>query len=138
MKCGYCKHFGLWDENGTITGFKCKAQNLKMDCDTANQERNCAEYVEELEFKTKEDVADFVFDRKCSGCEYAHRIPGTYLDEPGDPEDCGSCADIPEFWNDYDKLSLEELIKKYTLGNDQLMAYYWCGNFADLFRSWKK
>lgn len=138
VKCGYCGHFHLLLEKGTPKCFHCEALNKIIDPIKGQEEIECHTYMEELEFKTKLDVLYMVEDCHCSGCEYSYTVyhNGRRWDGPG--EGCGSCGDIDggELYSDFHNkdITTEEFIRKWTLGNDQLLAYRDCGNFDDWFK----
>ena len=138
--CRFCKNYGiLFKKNGGIKGIGCKELNARLTPDVVSEGVACTNYEEDLLFKTVDDVESFVCDRKCSGCEYAH------YDHDGDAypgNDDGNCAgcytELDGFYDDCKKLPLNELIDKYTYGNDKLCAFYICGNFEQYFRGYQR
>lgn len=134
--CRYCKHYGIvFKKNGGIKFIGCRATNHPLRPDEATDDSICGTFKEGLEYTQKRQVAEFVCDSKCSGCEYAaYDLDGNAY--PSD-ECCGCAEELNGFWDDYDKLTLQELIDKYTYGNDRVLALYMCGNFWDYFRGYK-
>ena len=135
--CRYCNHYGIvFKKNGGIKFIGCSATNHPLRPDEATEDSICGSFEEDIEFKNRDDVSAYVCDMKCSGCEYAN-YDREGMAYPG--EDCLGCQqELNEFWSDYHKLSLQQLIDKYTLGNDKVLAFYWCGNFEDYFKGFKR
>ncbi len=133
--CRYCKNFGLlFKRNGAIRGIGCKVLNARLTPDVVSEGVACTDYEEDLEFKTVADVESFVCDQKCSGCEYAHYDQDGNAYPGNDDGNCAGCwEELNEFNEDCKKLSLEELIQKYTYTNDKLCAFYVSGNFRQYF-----
>lgn len=119
--CGYCKHFNAKNRNGAYHWY-CEKTNEWLRKDYAKNINGCADFDKDLSFTSKQDVEDFIWDRKCAGCEYSviDRDGNEGPDYGEDSYCCGCGTELNEVMSEIDKTDdLNLLIRRYTCGNDR-------------------
>lgn len=111
--CGACEYFAR-----VGVTYVCKRRAMIVPIREEPWEEKCPYFKADLAFTEIKDVFDFYYDNMCGGCEYS-KMDHDGHEYPSDECCCGRLEESNYFEDDIKKLTLQQAIRKWTVGNDR-------------------